>query len=179
MLLSESTGFNRGFPEPLELTFTEFNKGFPAPPELTLPIPAPAPPPPPPPPVQELTLSPPVQEFNLLSMEALEKHFWLLAGVLGFLLLVTALCWLKRKKTRTLELKPQVQTKNLPYKNEMSLMLTLAKQYNEAGYSDNALQLLNTVLAHGNEAEGDEAFQLITQIQKDIASNPHNVNHVF
>ena len=168
MLLSESTG---------ELTFTEFNKGFPQPPELTLPISAPdlAPLPP----VQELTLSQPVQEFNFLSMEALEKHFWLLAGILGFLLLVTVIYWLKRKKTRTSHFSAPMQTKNLPYKNEMSLMLTLAKQYNEAGYSENALQLLNTVLAHGNEAEGDEAFQLITQIQKGTDPNSHHVNHVF
>lgn len=166
MLLSESR---------VELTFTEFKKGFPQLPELTLPIPTPDLPTP----VQELTLSPPVQEFNLLSMEALEKHFWLFAGILGFLLLGTAVCWLKRKKTRTSNFRAPIQTKNLPYKNEMSLMLTLAKQYKEAGYSDNALQLLNTVLAHGNEAEGDEAFQLITQIQKDTAANSDNVNHVF
>ncbi len=149
MLLPESAKFNKGFPESLEL-----------------PLPTPTP--------------PPAPEFNLLSIEVLENNFWLLAGVLGFLLLFTAIYWLKRKKNRRQStIAAQIKTKNFPYKNEISLMLTLAKQYNEAGYSDNALQLLNTVLAHGNEAEGDEAFQLITQIQKESASNADTVNHVF
>jgi FimV-like protein len=134
----------------------EFNRGFPE--------------------ALELSLPPPLQESSLFSVEALENHFWLLAGALMLFLLAAALFWVRRRKARVVHRLVKTNRQNFPYKNEMSLMLTLAKQYHEAGYSENAIQLLNTVLAHGNEAEGDEAFQLITQIQKE---NAPDVNHVF
>jgi hypothetical protein len=168
MLSMQATGFNRGFPESSGLALPAPDPAliFDFDPELDA---APA------------TAS--LQEINLFSIEALEMHFWPLAGLLAFFLLVTALFWVKRKQDRTLQAQaiskasivPITQRKNLSYKNEMSLMLGLAKQYYEAGYFTHALQLLNTVSISGNETESEEACQLIAKIQRPAS----NVNHVF
>jgi len=136
----------------------EFNKGFPESVELTLPLPL------------------PLQEVTVFNSDLLIQYFWPLASVMIIVLFMTTLLCIKRRKMRGAKVVSKQPSKILPYKNEMSLMLTLAKQYHEAGYSQSALQLLNTVLLHGNEAEGDEAFQLITQIQK---ASPPDVTHVF
>lgn len=60
--------------------------------------------------------------------------------------------------------KPKVAHKNKTYKNEMILMLNLARQYFELGEKGYARPLLNTILLHGSQKERDEANELMLKI---------------
>lgn len=78
--------------------------------------------------------------------------------VLG-VILTTAMFILRQKKV-------QPTLKAQPYKNEISLKLTLARQYCDMGNYKPAVQLLNGVLAEGNAQESEDASALLKHIEK-------------
>lgn len=113
-------------------------------------------------------------ELTLLrSASSLTRQYcWLDVGVL-FLAIVCVLALGMRYKKRRADLKtvvPEISDVHWSaYKNEISLTLSLARQYIELGDTESASSLLNTVLRWGTVEERNEANEWINRVHKNVS----------